>query len=89
LFGIEKFDINITIILPHCWVKIIMAERNSKYSRRMVALFWLAMVAIVIGALIYFQQIALLYVLATIALVALLLIVGFADLENVGVERAE
>lgn len=66
-----------------------MAERNSKYSRRVVALFWLAMVAIVIGVLIYFQQIALLYVLATIALVALLLIVGFADLENVGVENAE
>ncbi len=66
-----------------------MAEKNSKYSRRVVALFWLAIVAVVIGALIYFQQIALLYVLATIALVALLLIVGFADLENVGVDAAE
>lgn len=66
-----------------------MAERNSKYSRRVVALFWLAIVAVVIGALIYFQQIALLYVLATIALVALLLIVGFADLESVGVDAAE
>ena len=66
-----------------------MAERNSKYSRRVVALFWLAMVAVVIGVLIYFQQIALLYVLATIALVALLLIVAFADLENVGVEGME
>ena len=66
-----------------------MAERNSKYSRRVVALFWLAMVAVVIGVLIYFQQIALLYVLATIALVALLLIVAFADLENVGVEGIE
>jgi uncharacterized membrane protein len=66
-----------------------MAERNSKYSRRVVALFWLAMVAVVIGVLIYIQQIPLLYVLATLALVALLLIVGFADLENVGVEGAE
>lgn len=66
-----------------------MADKNSKYSRRAVALFWLAMVAVVIGVLIYFQQIALLYVLATIALVALLIIVGFADLENVGVEAAE
>ena len=66
-----------------------MAETNSKYSRRVIALFWLAIVAVVIGVLIYFQQIALLYVLATIALVALLLIVGFADLENVGIEGAE
>jgi uncharacterized membrane protein len=66
-----------------------MAEQNSKYSRRVIALFWLAIVAVVIGALIYFQQVALLYVLATVALVALLLIVGFADLENVGVDAAE
>ncbi len=66
-----------------------MAETNSKYSRRSIALFWLALVAIVIGALIYFEQIAVLYVLATLALVVLLLIVGFSDLENVGVENAE
>lgn len=66
-----------------------MAEKTSKYSRRSIALFWLAVVAVVIGALIYFQQIALLYVLATVALVALLLIVGFSDLEKVGLENAE
>jgi hypothetical protein len=66
-----------------------MAQTTSKYSRRSIALFWLAIVAIVIGFLIYFEQIAFLYVLATIALVALLLIVGFADLEKVGVENVE
>jgi uncharacterized membrane protein len=66
-----------------------MAEKNSKYGRRSIALFWLAIVAVVIGVLIYFQQIALLYVLATVALVALLLIVGFSDLEKVGVENVE
>ena len=66
-----------------------MAEKNSKYSRRSVALFWLLIVAIVIGALIYFEQIAILYVLATLALVVLLLIVGFSDLEKVGIESAE
>jgi len=66
-----------------------MAEKNSKYSRRSVALFWLLLVAIVIGALIYFEQIAILYVLATLALAVLLLIVGFSDLEKVGVESAE
>jgi hypothetical protein len=69
--------------------KLIMAEKVSKYSRRSVALFWLVLVAIVIGFLIAFEQIALLYVLATLALVTLLLIVGFSDLESVGVENVE
>ncbi len=58
--------------------------KSKKYSRRTVALFWLLIVAIVIGTLIYLEQIAVLYVLATFALVALLLIVGFADLESIG-----
>ena len=52
----------------------------------MVALFWLVAVSILIGVLIYFEQIAILYVLATAALVVLLLIVAFADLESVGTE---
>ena len=66
-----------------------MMEKQSKYSRRTVALFWLLVVGIVIGSLIYWEQIALLYVLATLALVVLLLIVGFADLEKVGRENIE
>ena len=66
-----------------------MAQKTGKFSRRAVALFWLALVAIVIGALIYFEQIAVLYVLATLALVVLLLVVGFSDLEKVGVENVE
>lgn len=60
-----------------------MASIKQKFSRRTVALFWFLAVAIVIGILIYLEQIALLYVLATVGLVVLLLIVGFADLENV------
>jgi hypothetical protein len=66
-----------------------MAETQSKFSRRTVALFWLLLVGIVIGTLIYMEQIALLYILATLSLVALLLIVGFADLEKVGRENLE
>ncbi len=66
-----------------------MALKESKYSRRTVALFWLLLIGIVIGFLIYGEQIALLYVIATLGLVVLLLIVGFADLENVGRENAE
>lgn len=66
-----------------------MAEKSSKYSRRTVALFWLVIVAIIIGTLIALEQIAILYVLATFALVALLVIVGFSDLEKIGAESAE
>jgi uncharacterized membrane protein len=61
-----------------------MTGKQSKYSRRTIALFWLALVTVIIGALIYFEQIAFLYVLATLSLVVLLLIVAFADLERVG-----
>ena len=66
-----------------------MAIKESKYSRRTIALFWCFVVGIVIGMLIYLEQIALLYVFATLGLVILLLIVGFADLEKVGRENAE
>jgi uncharacterized membrane protein len=64
-----------------------MTGKQGSYSRRTIALFWLALVAIIIGVLIYLEQIALLYVLATLSLVILLLIVGFADLEKVGREN--
>lgn len=43
----------------------------------------------VIGTLIYFEQIALLFVISTLALIALLLAVAFADLENYGVKDDE
>ncbi len=59
----------------------------TKFSRRTVALFWLVLVSVVIGVLIAYEQISILYVLATAALVALLLTVGFADLE--GVDRKD
>lgn len=66
-----------------------MAEMKNKFSRRTIALFWLLLVAVVIGIILYLEQIAILYVLATLSLVVLLLIVGFANLEKVGRENAE
>ena len=66
-----------------------MVQRQGRFSRRSVALFWLAIVGVIIGVLIYLEQIAVLYVLATLSLVVLLLIVGFADLEKIGREGAE
>jgi len=61
-----------------------MTLMGREFGRRTVALFWCAVVAFVSGVLIYLQMIPLLYLLATISLVILLLIVAFADLENVG-----
>jgi len=63
--------------------------KQSRFSRRTLALFWCLLVGAVIGVLIYLEQIAFLYVLATLALVILLLIVGFANLEKVGRENIE
>jgi heme A synthase len=66
-----------------------MLNFHKKFGRRTVALFWFLVVAVLIGILIYLEQIAALYIVATLALVALLLIVAFADLEGVGRENAE
>ncbi len=66
-----------------------MAQIQNRYSRRTIALFWFALVGIVIGVLLYLEQIALLYVVATLGLVVLLLVVGFSDLEKVGRENIE
>jgi cytochrome b561 len=66
-----------------------MAQTNNKYSRRTIALFWLILLAVVIGIILYLEQIAILYVLATLGLVVLLLIVAFADLEKVGRENLD
>ena len=66
-----------------------MAKKSKKISRRSLALVWMLAVAIVIGILIAYEQISVLYVLATFGIIALLLVVGFADLENVGRTDAE
>jgi len=60
-----------------------MANKKKMLSRRMTVFLWLVIIGGVIGSLIYFEQISILYVLTTLALVALLLIVGLSDLEGV------
>jgi len=57
----------------------------------MTVFLYLLIVGVVIGTLIYLEQISILYVLTTLALVILLLVVGFSDLENVarGDEEAD
>lgn len=52
---------------------------RKKNSSRMTFL-WIAIAAAIIVGLIWTEQVALLYVLATLSLTALLLIVAFSDL---------
>ncbi len=66
-----------------------MANETKKMSRRLVALLWLIGVTLVIGVIIYLEQIAVLYLLATLSLVILLLIVAFSDLEHIDVTDRE
>ncbi len=56
----------------------------NNLSRRTKALFWCLAIGVVIGVLIKYELIQVLYVLATLALVTLLVIVDFADLEKIG-----
>lgn len=60
-----------------------MAQNKKGLSRRAIALILMVVVAVVIGTLVAYEQISILYVLATLALVSLLIVVGFADLEGV------
>lgn len=65
-----------------------MNNTKQSFSRRSKALLSLTAIALIIGLLIYFEQIAFLYVLATVSLVVLLLVVAFAPLEKVGADSA-
>lgn len=62
---------------------------QTQLSRRKKALLLTLVTAGIISALLYFEQIAVIYLLSTIGLVVLLLIVAFADLEKVGVEEKD
>lgn len=55
------------------------AASGRKSSRRMTFL-WIAVVVAIIVGLIWKEQVALLYVLATFSVTALLLVVAFSDL---------
>ncbi len=61
-----------------------MSNAKKKLSRRQSIFLSLGVITIVIGTLLYFEQISVLYLLATISLVALLLIVAFSDLQEMG-----
>ena len=56
----------------------IQAKKTGK--RRWLTYLWIAGILVAVSLLIYFERTALLYVLATLGVTALLLIVAFADL---------
>ena len=57
------------------------AARTRRKSRRK-SLLWIGLVAAVVIVLLVLEQVALLYVLATLSVAALLAIVAFADLRG-------
>lgn len=57
-------------------------NRRRKTSGRNRTLLWIAGVGLIIFLLIYFEQTAILYVLATLSVTALLLVVAFANLKE-------
>ena len=59
-----------------------MVKEKKKLTPRKMALLWMVLTAVVIGVLIAYEQISVLYLLATLGIVILLLIVGFSDLEE-------
>lgn len=48
----------------------------------MLTLLIMAVIAVVLGTLIFYEQISALYVVCTLSLVTLLIVVGFSDLET-------
>ena len=58
-------------------------SQSGGLSRPAKAIFWLGAVAGVTGVLLYFEQTSVIYVLSTLGLIILLLVVAFADLENI------
>ena len=59
----------------------ISGARTRKNSRSMTYL-WLAIMAAIVIGLIYYEQTALLYILATLGVTALLVVVALADLSG-------
>lgn len=49
-------------------------------KRRWLTYVWIVSILLIVSLLIYFERTALLYVLATLGVTALLLVVAFADL---------
>lgn len=56
-------------------------------NRRLKAFIGMLVVGTIVGLLLYYGQVAVIYILSTLSLIGLLLLVGFSDLEKVGTEE--
>lgn len=63
--------------------------RIAEKRRRRITIVWISASAIVIIALLYWEQAALLYVLATVSVTVLLIVVAMADLHGKRETEAE
>lgn len=60
-----------------------MATKHTRArNKRLLTYLWVAVLAIVTIVLIYKEQTAVLYILATLGVTAILLVVAFADLSK-------
>lgn len=59
-----------------------MARKTGGLSQRQMTWLWIVLASGVVIGLLYWEQIALLYVLATLAVTWLLVVVAFADLSD-------
>jgi predicted lysophospholipase L1 biosynthesis ABC-type transport system permease subunit len=63
-------------------------QAQGRRRRRVLTLSWIAALALAVIALIYWEQTALLYILATLGVTALLIVVAMADLGRVNTPSA-
>ncbi len=53
---------------------------SERSRRRKITLLWVMLLAIVVGSLIYWEKTAILYILSTLGVTALLVVVALSDL---------
>ncbi len=53
---------------------------SERSRRRKITILWLALLGIIVGSLIYWEQTAILYILSTLGVTALLVVVALSDL---------
>ena len=58
------------------------SQASGRRRRRTVTYTWIAALSLIVIALIYWEQTALLYILATLGVTALLVVVALADLQG-------
>lgn len=63
--------------------------RTRKSSGRLKSLLWIAGVTILVIVLMYLEQTAILYVVATLSVTVLLIIIAFADLHGRSADTSE